>query len=227
MMFSTPEMNSIYLNTLYGTRNTGTKRELDKDAFLRLLITELKHQNPLEPLNNKDLIEQLSQLTSLENITNMTKTVMDFVEANANFMKAQAASMIGKTVVVRSNNLTLQDGKTGAVFFNLDEPAKVVVKIVNERGDTVYYKDLGNMDAGLQYFIWDGKNNEGVAMPDGHYYYYVYKINPDGTQEEIGGLESGVVEAVQFNGKDIFLLVNGQKYSINSIVEISGEVNSL
>ena len=225
MMTSGPlDVSSIYLNTLYGTRSREKKRQLDKQAFLQLLITELKNQNPLEPMKNKDLIEQLSQLTSLENITNMTKSVMDFVEANSSFMKAQAASMIGKTVVVRSNDITLQDGKAPAIFFNLKEPAKVVLKIVDDKGKTVFYKDLGELKEGLQYYTWDGRNNEGIAVPDGIYHYFVYKINPDGTQEEIGGLDTGKVEAVQFDGKNIDIIVNGRKYPISSIVEISEEV---
>lgn len=221
MMMAGPDLSSIYLNTLYGSRSTEQTKQLDKDAFLMLLLTELKNQNPLEPLDNKDLIAQLSQLTSLEQITNMTKSVTDFINANVNFMKAQAASMIGKDVVVRSNMLSLQDGKTSPIFFSLDEPSRVVVKIVDEKGKEVFYKDLGNVGAGLQYFVWNGKTNEGIALPDGTYFYSVLKINPDGTQEEIGGLEEGKVEAVQFDQGEIYLIINGKRFSIDSVVEIS------
>ncbi len=220
-MMSGPDMSTVYLNTLYGNRTNKKGKELDKDAFLLLLLTELKNQNPLEPLDNKDLIAQLSQLTSLEQITNMTKSVTDFINANVNFMKAQAASMIGKNVVVRANDLTLQDGKASPIFFNLQEPSRIIVKIVDSSGKEVFYKDLGTLSAGLQYFTWDGKSTEGIALPDGKYYYSVLKVNPDGTVEDIGGLEQGKVEAVQFDSGQIYLLINGKRYPITSIVEIS------
>jgi len=221
MMIS--DLNSIYLNNLYGSMKSEKKKELDKQAFLELLVTELKNQNPLEPLDNKDLIAQLTQLTSLEQISNMTKSVTDFVKANASFMKAQASSMIGKTVVVRANDIDVFDGKAPPIYFNLDEPARVVLKIVDSNGKEVFYKDLGELNEGFQYYVWNAKNNEGVAMPDGKYYYSIYKVNPDGTMEDIGGLESGKVEAVQFEGDNIYLLVNGKRYPVSSIVEISEE----
>lgn len=221
MMIS--DLGSVYLNNLYGDKGSGKKRELDKQAFLELLMTELRNQNPLEPLDNKDLVAQLTQLTSLEQISNMTKSVTDFIKANTSFMKAQASSMIGKIVVVRANDIDVSDGKAPPIYFKLDEPAKVVLKIVDSKGKEVFYEDLGKLDEGLQYYVWNAKNNEGIALPDGKYYYSVYKINPDGTQEEIGGLESGKVEAVQFEGTNIYLLVNGKRYPVSSIVEVSEE----
>ena len=69
--------------------------------------------------------------------------------------------------------------------------------------------------------VWNGKTNEGIALPDGTYFYSVLKINPDGTQEEVGGLEHGKVEAVQFDQGKIYLIINGKRFSIDSIVEIS------
>ncbi|MCD6450286.1 MAG: flagellar hook assembly protein FlgD [Thermotogaceae bacterium] len=217
------DLSSVYLNSLYGANDGSRKRELDKQAFLELLITELKNQNPLEPLDNKDLVAQLTQLTSLEQISNMTKSVTDFIKTNIGLMKAQSSSMIGKTVVVRANNIDVSDGKAPPIYFKLDEPARVVLKIVDSNGKEVFYKDFGELNEGLQYYVWDTKNNEGVALPDGVYYYSVYKINPDGTQEDIGGLESGKVEAVQFEGENIYILVDGKRYPVSSIIEVSEE----
>ncbi len=219
------DISSIYLSTLDAFRSRENKKEIDKQAFLMLLITELKNQNPLEPLDNKDLISQLSQLTSLEQITNMTKSVTDFVNASLSMQKAQAASMVGKEVVVKANALTLSDGRASAVYFNVDEPAHLYVKVVDQNGRQVYFEDLGEVDAGLHSWIWSGKSSDGTAMPDGVYHYSIYKVNPDGSEEEIGGLEHGRVEAVQFMDGKIYIIVNGERYPVESIVEISGEVN--
>ncbi len=218
------DISSIYLNNLYGTMGKEKKRKLDKQAFLELLITELRNQNPLEPLDNKDLISQLTQLTSLEQISNMTKSVTDFIAANTSFVKAQASSMIGKTVVVKANDIDVSDGKAPPIYFKLEEPARVILEIEDAKGNKVFYKDLGELNEGFQYYVWDAKNNEGVLLPDGKYYYSVYKVNPDGSREEIGGLESGRVEAVQFEGNEIYILMNGTRYPISSIIEISEEV---
>ncbi len=218
------DLSSMYLSTLDAIRSRTNKKKIDKQAFLMLLVTELKNQNPLEPLDNKDLIAQLTQLTSLEQISNMTKSVTDFVNSSLAMQKAQAASMVGKDVVVRSNNLDLNDGKADPIYFKLDKPAHIYVKITDSSGKQVYFEDLGEASAGLHSWIWNGKSTDGTSMPNGTYFYSVYKVNPDGSQEEIGGLEQGSVKAVQFMDGKIYILVNGQRYPVDSIVEISEEV---
>jgi flagellar basal-body rod modification protein FlgD len=221
----TGDISSVYLSTLEAFRSRDNKKKIDKQAFMMLLLTELKNQNPLEPLDNKDLIAQLTQLTSLEQISNMTKSVTDFVSASLSMQKAQAASMVGKNVVVRSNTVDLSNGRAEAIYFNVKEPAHLYVKIVDQNGRQVYFEDLGEVGSGIQSWVWNGKNSDGTAMPDGTYFYSVYKVNPDGSEEEIGGLEQGRVEAVQFVDGKIYILVNGQKYPVDSIVEISEEVD--
>ena len=219
------DISSIYLSTLEGLRSRENRKKIDKQAFLMLLLTELRNQNPLEPLDNKDLIAQLTQLTSLEQITNMTKSVTDFVSASMAMQKAQAASMVGKSVVVRANTVDLSDGRAGAIYFKVDEPAHLYVKIVDQNGRQVYFEDLGEVSAGIHSWVWNGKSSDGTALPDGTYFYSIYKVNPDGSEEEIGGLEQGRVEAVQFTDGKIYIIVNGQRYPIDSIVEISEEVD--
>ena len=219
------DISSIYLSTLEGLRSRENRKKIDKQAFLMLLLTELRNQNPLEPLDNKDLIAQLTQLTSLEQITNMTKSVTDFVNASMAMQKAQAASMVGKSVVVRANTVDLSDGRANAIYFKVDEPAHLYVKIVDQNGRQVYFEDLGEVSAGIHSWVWNGKSSDGTALPDGTYFYSIYKVNPDGSEEEIGGLEQGRVEAVQFTDGKIYIIVNGQRYPIDSIVEISEEVD--
>ena len=218
------DLSSMYLSTLNAFRSRPDKKKIDKQAFLMLLVTELKNQNPLEPLDNKDLIAQLTQLTSLENISNMTKSVTDFVSSSMSIQKAEAASMVGKNVVVHSNNLELNNGRADPIYFKLDKPAHIYVKITDANGKQVYFEDLGDTDAGFHSWVWNGKDSSGTALPDGTYFYSVYKVNPDGSEEEIGGLEQGRVEAVQFTDGKIYILVNGQRYPVDSIVEISEEV---
>ena len=219
------DISSIYLSTLEGLRSRENRKKIDKQAFLMLLLTELRNQNPLEPLDNKDLIAQLTQLTSLEQITNMTKSVTDFVSASMAMQKAQAASMVGKNVVVRANTVDLSDGRANAIYFKVDEPAHLYVKIVDQNGRQVYFEDLGEVSAGVHSWVWNGKSSDGTALPDGTYFYSIYKVNPDGSEEEIGGLEQGRVEAVQFTDGKIYIIVNGQRYPVDSIVEISEEVD--
>ena len=213
-------LGGIYQSTLEGLRSQGIRKELDKNAFLLLMLTELQHQDPLEPLENKDLIAQLSQLTALEQIMNMSKAVQEFVEAQQMVNPAQLASLIGKYVVMRSNEISVQNGEAESIVFNLDEPAHVVIRIYDENDNLIREEDLGIVEEGMHAWVWDARNNDGVPVPDGTYKYKVVRV--DGTnEEEIGGLEGGIVEAVQIKDGKAYVFVNGNLYPIDSIIEIS------
>ena len=224
MVTNEVDLTGIYTSMLDGVRSQGVKKEMDKEAFLMLLITELRHQNPLEPMDNKDLIAQMSQLASLESISNMANSVKDFVSFNSSVIKAQVASMIGKQVVVRTDSLRIVDGVPENIIFKLDEPAHLVVKVMDESGKVIYTEDLGNVDAGLHVWKWDGRDSNGMPLKDGTYKYSIAKVTQDG-EEEIGGLTHGKVNAVQFEGNDIYLLVDGERYPVSALVEISEEVS--
>ena len=213
-------LGGIYQSTLEGLRSQGIRKELDKNAFLLLMLTELQHQDPLEPLENKDLIAQLSQLTALEQIMNMSKAVQEFVEAQQMVNPAQLASLIGKYVVMRSNEISVQNEEAESIVFNLDEPAHVVIRIYDENDNLIREEDLGIVEEGMHAWVWDARNNDGIPVPDGTYKYKVVRV--DGTnEEEIGGLEGGIVEAVQIKDGKAYVLVNGNLYPIDSIIEIS------
>lgn len=218
------DMSGIYLSSLTGVRNnsSSSSNSLDKEAFLRLLLQELEMQDPLEPMETKDMISQLSQLTSLEQITNLTSAVKDFVEAQTSVNLAQLASLIGKYVVVKNNTVNLVDGQSDSIIFNVDEDAHVVVQILDENGKVVRTEDLGTVQAGVHAWQWDGRDDSGISVEDGSYTYHIYKLTSSGL-EEIGGMEGGVVEAVQIKDGEGFVLVNGSLYPVDSILEISQE----
>ncbi|HAA81782.1 MAG TPA: flagellar biosynthesis protein FlgD [Thermotoga naphthophila] len=218
------DMSGIYLSSLTGIRNnsSSSNNSLDKEAFLRLLLQELEMQDPLEPMETKDMISQLSQLTSLEQITNLTSAVKDFVEAQTSVSPAQLASLIGKYVVVKNNTVNLVDGQSDSIIFNVDEDAHIVLQILDENGKVVRTEDLGTVQAGVHAWQWDGRDDNGISVEDGSYTYHIYKLTSSGL-EEIGGMEGGVVEAVQIKNGEGYVLVNGSLYPVDSILEISQE----
>ncbi|WP_250880016.1 flagellar hook assembly protein FlgD [Thermosipho sp. 1244] len=219
-------MNWIQMNNIYpmeNAKNHGVKKELDKEAFLELLVTQLKNQDPLEPLKDREFIAQMTQLSTLEQITNMSESVQKFVESSASLYRAQVSSMVGKYAVVKSNIIELKNGVTNTQVFKLEEPSHVILKIYDENGKIVKEEDLGNLEAGMQTFLWDGRNNDGVALSDGIYNFELYTVQPDGSLSEISAMDGGKVEAVQFKDNDVYVLVNGNLYPINSIIEISEE----
>ncbi|MGQ9855825.1 MAG: flagellar hook assembly protein FlgD [Fervidobacterium sp.] len=197
-----------------------TKKDLDKEAFLRLLTTQLKNQDPLEPMKDRDFIAQMSQLSSLEQIMNMSKSVQTFVDTAAQLYRTQAVSMIGKTAVVKTNTIMVSNGVPETKTFTLNEPANIVVRIYTQDGKLVKEQKLGNVEAGMQLLAWDGKDETGVRVKDGKYVFKILKSTGNGDFEEIPSVESGVVSGVQFDGSNINVVVNSKIYDISEISEI-------
>jgi len=197
-----------------------TKKDLDKEAFLRLLTTQLKNQDPLEPMKDRDFIAQMSQLSSLEQIMNMSKSVQSFVDTAAQLYRTQAVSMIGKTAVVKSNTITVSNGVPEVKTFKLDAAANIVVRIYDEKGTFIKEQKLGNVEAGMQLLAWDGKDENGIKVKDGKYTFKILRVTENGNFDEIPSVESGTVSGVQFDGNKINLVVNSKIYDISEISEI-------
>ncbi|MCD6102949.1 MAG: flagellar hook assembly protein FlgD [Thermotogae bacterium] len=220
-MINAIDYNNLYGNTLDGLRQREPKSQLDKDAFLLLLVTEMRNQNPLEPMDNKDFIAQLTQFSSLEQITNMTKAFENFLSLQQGSLQAQASSLIGKYAVVRSNSVQVNNGVAESIVFTLDENAPVTIRIYDENGSLVREVTSNMLESGAHSFTWDGRNSDGLPVPDGNYSYTVSKIQPDGSEVEIGGIEGGVVQGVQFKDNNIYVIINDILYPLASVVEIS------
>lgn len=148
---------------------TGNKA-LGKDAFLQLLVTQLKNQNPLEPQDNGEFVAQLAQFSSLEGITTLNDTVAG-IASNYNSSQAlQASSLVGRSVITPSDKAVVDTSKsfngTIAVPASAD-PVKL--KITDADGKVIRTIDLGSQKAGDASFIWDGKNDAGEVAKAGTY----------------------------------------------------------
>ncbi|MFN3692218.1 MAG: flagellar hook assembly protein FlgD [Fervidobacterium sp.] len=207
-------------NLFSGISERTTKKDLDKEAFLRLLLTQLKSQDPLEPMKDRDFIAQMSQLSSLEQVMNMSKSVQSFVDTAAQLYKTQAVSMIGKNAVVKTNTINVENGVAESKVFSLDTPSNIVVKIFDNSGKLIKEEKLGQIDAGMQLFAWDGKDEKGTKVKDGKYVLRILRLNSNGDYEEIPLIESGKVSGVRFEGNKINVVVNNKIYDISEISEI-------
>ncbi|VVO83009.1 Basal-body rod modification protein FlgD [Pseudomonas fluorescens] len=167
--------SSIKTNTstdgLGSATNSATgKNALGKDAFLQLLVTQLKNQNPLEPQDNGEFVAQLAQFSSLEGITALNDTVTG-IAGNYNSSQAlQASSLVGRSVIAPGDKAVVDTSKsmTGTVVIP-DSVAGATLRITDKDGKAVRTIDLGSQSAGNASFIWDGKDDAGKTVESGTY----------------------------------------------------------
>lgn len=163
--------------------------------FLTLLTTQLKNQDPMNPMENAEVTSQLAQMSTVNGIEHLNKMFESFVDNQAESDSMQAAALVGRGVLVEGKKLSLTE--SGAIGgFELDAPAdKVVLSVKDASGLEVKQIQLDNVEAGSQNFIWDGTANDGAQAAQG-----VYTIEMSATMEgeKVTGrtLEFGPVTSV-------------------------------
>ncbi|MCK6405519.1 MAG: flagellar hook assembly protein FlgD [Rhodocyclaceae bacterium] len=198
-----------YLASL-GTNNSSSASVTDQiqDRFLKLLTTQLRNQDPLNPLDNAQMTSQLAQINTISGIEKMNATLgkmLDFYNAGQGM---QAAGLIGKYVLVAGNNLTLANGQSAGGVLLKEAADQVTVSVLDGAGNVVQTQQLGAHDGGNLAFSWDGKKSDGTQMPAGNYRFSVSAVRGN-SKVEATALQLGMVNAVTRSGSN-FLLDLGQ-----------------
>ncbi|HQS57078.1 MAG TPA: flagellar hook assembly protein FlgD [Gallionellaceae bacterium] len=140
-----------------------------QDRFLKLLVTQMKNQDPLNPMDNAQVTSQMAQLSTVSGIDKLNATLAALSSSMTASHSMQAASMIGHVVVVPGNKMELKNSK-GAAALDLAQPAdNVTVHIKDAGGNVVRNLNLGSQPAGILPIQWDGKNDASAQVGDGNY----------------------------------------------------------
>jgi len=146
------------------------ENELDKNAFLRLMVTQLNNQDPLNPQENGEFIAQLAQFSSVEGIENLNSTVEVMAGSLQSSQALQASALVGRTVHVNSGTSFLAEGEPITGNIKLDSSSSnLVVSITNQAGALVEQLELGSHVRGNVKFGWDGTSRDGQRLPPGAY----------------------------------------------------------
>jgi flagellar basal-body rod modification protein FlgD len=162
------------LATMNPTKDTvASGAAATQDRFMKLLVTQMKNQDPLNPLDNAQVTSQLAQLSTVTGIDKMNTTLEALISSFQSNQSLQAANMIGHGVLVPGANVDLVDGK-GVFGVELSEPAdNVQVTIRDASGTAVHVINVGSMEAGMRPMQWDGVADKGGVAADGHYTFEV------------------------------------------------------
>lgn len=160
--------------TGYAQSNTGSDNSsrqslsADMNTFLTLLTTQLKYQDPLDPMDTAEFTNQLVQYSSVEQAIQTNEKLDTLLSMNVANLGAQAVSYIGKTVQVLGDVMPLEGGKAKAAY-TLDKEVKAVTISVKDMNGQIVYSEQGKVSAGTHEFIWDGKDSNGNQLKDGAY----------------------------------------------------------
>lgn len=202
--------------------NGKAKATMDKDAFLKLLVAQLSHQDPLQPTEGTEFVAQLSQFAMVEqSIAQSSK--LDVISTQMTGMSSnEATALVGKGVTVRGSGMAFDGLTATGASVNLDAPAaKITVQIQDANGKTIRTLNVGAHGAGALPITWDGKDDSGTPAPKGTYSIKVDAQTADGKSINATQDVSGKVVKVTFDkGYPELHLDSGVTAPISDLVSV-------
>jgi flagellar basal-body rod modification protein FlgD len=196
---------------------------LDKDDFLKLFITQMQNQDPLNPMDSTEYIGQLAQLTQLEQSYNTNSNLKDIVSSLGAASAMSAVSFLGTEVSAAGSEIALQAGEAAQIRYTVPVDAvQVSVKIMDASGATVRSLTQGQTQAGDAVVAWDGTDAAGTQLPTGTYTVAVTATRATGSTFTCDTTVRGTVTGVDFSGSEPVLSLGGVKVSLGNILSVGG-----
>jgi flagellar basal-body rod modification protein FlgD len=191
----------------------------DQQTFLKLLTTQLQHQDPLSPLDPNQFTQQLVAMTGVQQQIVSNQLLQQLVNNQSNL--GDPVGLIGKTVTANTATATLQGGKANW-FYSLSAPAqKVQLQVTNSLGQVVYQQTVGPQAGGEQALNWNGKDQNGNQLSDGgSYTLSVAATDSGGGQINSSVYQRGLASSVQQAGGQNTVTVNGVQVPTSSITSV-------
>lgn len=198
------------------------KSALGKDEFVKLLMAQLGHQDPLNPLDGQAFVAQLAQFANLELLQGQSQRLDALLLAQASANQLEAASLVGREVTFRSSEVELGSARPLGLHANLAAPAASVTATVRDAtGKVVRTLESGAAPAGDFSLSWDGRDENGLSLPDGRYTISFTAAAGDGSAVACEAVGKGTVRAVSFTEGFAQLLVGQARVRLADVSLIS------
>ena len=202
--------------------SASTAAATGKTDFLKLLVAQLQHQDPLQPMNNTEFVAQLAQFSSLEQQIESNQNLSLLQIGQAAMTNSQVAGLIGKVVEAKGGVAQLaKKGATASLNFTLPGAAKEVsIQIKDAKGNLIRTLKVSNMNAGLNSITWDGKDSMGNAMTGGLYSLTYSAKDSTGNSLDVSSKFSGMVTGVTYENGVPVLEIGTTKVKVGDVVAV-------
>lgn len=197
--------------------------QMDKDAFFKLMLAQLKHQDPMTPLKNHEMAAQLAQFSSLEQMNNMNSTLSKIESKNSDPQDFQALNLIGKTVAGDSSKVVRSQFDKGHDFnFDLTQDASMVnIKLMSAKGDLVREYKMADLKTGSNKITWNGLNDGGTKQPPGEYFFQIDATSNVGKKIPVNTEFQGTISGLSFSAEGPVLQVGSQSIKMRDVRQIT------
>ncbi len=192
---------------------------VDKMDFMKLLVAQIKNQDPMSPMDNAEFTSQITQFTMLDEMKSMNAKLEENILIGQTINNTAMLGLVGKNVTVEGNKVWMAGGEPSESTLAADGPGTVLVEITDDSGHVVatYRKSV---ERGLNDITWDGLLDNGELAEDGT---YSVSVKPGDGSEDLSftTLMTGAVEGLRYEGNMAVVIIGGVEVYVSDIYKVS------
>ena len=197
---------------------------LTQADFFALLTKELSSQDPTKPVDNNEMISQMTAFSTTDGVSKLNENFTTFASSMSSSQALQASSLVGRSVLVDENVFGMEEGETVKGKLITDLPASNVnIYVENAAGEIIQTVPVGSVEKGEFTFTWDGQTSEGEPAPEGAYRFRIAGL-VDGEASELQAMTYRKVDSVTLAGAGGNIVLNlngGSSMALADVVEVS------
>ena len=208
-------------NNLFESENDNA---LGKEDFLKLLITQLENQDPLNPNDPSEFIAQLAQFSSLEQLISVNENLQIIQDYQNSLENLSATKYFGKSIIANGNAIEHESGTSSNIMFSLPEDASIVsVNLYDQSGNFIVSLEQTDLSAGDHVIEWDGTDGNTNVLPSGVYLFNVQAIDFEQNMIEANTYIEGIVTGAKYNSGQVYLTLDDKIVPLNAVIEVNEE----
>ena len=191
----------------------------DKEAFLKLLVAQVSQQDPLSPQDSDQYVQQLTQFSTLEQLMTLNSGVETLAIGQMSNNSQEALRFVGRDVIARGDSLEHTQGSYDEIGYEVQgEADRAAITIRNAYGEVVYEGEM-SVEAGVQRFTWDGRDQDGRTLPSGRYSVSVEASKGD-SPVPVDTYVHGQVTGVRFDQGYPELMIGDRRVRMTEVLEV-------
>ncbi len=195
---------------------------MDSADFLQLFIAQLQYQDPLKPQDPSAMLDQLSQLSLVEQSYNTNTALANLLAAQNNNLSLSALSLVGNNIKANGNAISSNGADSSSLQFNLSSAsATTTLSISDASGNVVRTVNLGALASGDSTYTWDGCDSSGNKLSAGAYTFAVSGTSATGTALTATTYTTGKVDGIDLSGSVPYLKVGNVSVSLTDVLNMT------